>query len=93
MDIPVNPDLPKNFEQCDNGLRPPSHAVWWYRPFIISYDIDHPDFPEGKRYFVRCLDGGAWDRSTNHGLFYTLESALQAARNLSESYADRRVED
>ncbi len=33
-------------------------------------------WPSGVRYDVRCLDGGAWDRSTNWGVFATLEEAL-----------------
>jgi len=34
-------------------------------------------FPAGFRYNVRCLDGGAWDRSTNHGFFDSFEEALK----------------
>lgn len=37
---------------------------------------------DGIRYDVRCLDGGAWDRTTNHGSFKTLEEALEKARSL-----------
>lgn len=36
-------------------------------------------WPTGTRYTVRCLDGGAWDRSTNWGCFSTLEAALVVA--------------
>jgi len=36
----------------------------------------------GFRYNVRCLDGGAWDRSTNHGMYATFEEALEKAKNL-----------
>jgi len=36
----------------------------------------------GFRYEVRCLDGGAWDRSTNHGMFATFEEALEVAKKL-----------
>lgn len=36
-------------------------------------------FPSGVRYWVRCLDGGAWDRSTCWGVFNTLEKALEVA--------------
>jgi hypothetical protein len=39
-------------------------------------------WPTGFRYDVRCLDGGAWDRSTNHGMFKTFEEALIIAKNL-----------
>lgn len=34
-------------------------------------------FPDGFRYDVRCLDGGAWDRSTKLGHFSSLEDALK----------------
>jgi|APLak6261669087_1056070.scaffolds.fasta_scaffold05995_3 hypothetical protein len=33
-------------------------------------------WPTGTRYEVRCLDGGAWDRSTTWGMVATLEEAL-----------------
>lgn len=36
-------------------------------------------WPSGTRYSVRCLDGGAWDRSTSWGAFATLEAALAVA--------------
>lgn len=39
-------------------------------------------FPTGIRYNVRCLDGGAWDRSTNHGDYGSLEEAEAKAREL-----------
>lgn len=36
-------------------------------------------WPSGTRYETRCLDGGAWDRSTSWGMFATLEEALACA--------------
>lgn len=36
-------------------------------------------WPTGVRYDVRCLDGGAWDRSTCWGMFASLEEALVCA--------------
>lgn len=36
-------------------------------------------WPSGTRYEVRCLDGGAWDRSTSWGMFQTLEDAVACA--------------
>lgn len=39
------------------------------------------NFPTGDRYEVRCLDGGAWDRSTNWGFFGSLEEAEEKAKN------------
>ena len=38
-------------------------------------------WPSGTRYATRCLDGGAWDRSTNWGMFASLEEALACAMN------------
>jgi hypothetical protein len=37
-------------------------------------------FPSGVRYDVRCLDGGAWDRSTWWGSAGTLDEAIQIAK-------------
>jgi hypothetical protein len=34
-------------------------------------------WPSGTRYEVRCLDGGAWDRSTHWGMVATLEEAVE----------------
>ena len=34
---------------------------------------------DGIRYDVRCLDGGAWDRSTWWGSFRTIDEAVQCA--------------
>lgn len=42
----------------------------------------YASYPTGIRYEVRCLDGGAWDRSTNHGFFPTLELAINHAKGL-----------
>lgn len=39
-------------------------------------------WPEGTRYEVRCLDGGAWDRSTSRGMFASLDAAVVAAEGL-----------
>lgn len=38
-------------------------------------------FPSGVCYHVRCLDGGAWDRSTWWGSFGSLEEARDCAHN------------
>jgi len=38
-------------------------------------------YPDGVRYDVRCLDGGAWDRPTGWGMVGTLEEAIHIAKN------------
>lgn len=37
-------------------------------------------WPDGTRYEVRCLDGGAWDRSSSWGMFATLDAAIECAK-------------
>ena len=77
----INPKLPKGFDDTPNEERPLSQIIWWDRPYIVTY-TDTGDkwldaWPSGTRYDVRCLDGGAWDRSTNWGCFSSLEEALK----------------
>jgi hypothetical protein len=38
-------------------------------------------WPTGTRYDVRCLDGGAWDRSTGWGMVGSLEAAIDVCKN------------
>lgn len=106
--IPVNPRLPRDFDNTPNENRPDSH--WWYRPFITTYSWDEIEaatrarideyaaaqiaklpedrvqwfaaWPSGVRYCTRCLDGGAWDRSTNWGMFATLKEAVDCALSI-----------
>jgi len=40
-------------------------------------------YPEGIRYQVRCLDGGAWDRSTNWGMVGSLDEAMRIIKERS----------
>lgn len=108
--IPINPKLPRDFDNTPNNRRPRSHLRWWNRPYIETLSVEdlerdyaqasEPDtareywqregrakwlaaWPSGTRYDVRCLDGGAWDRSTNRGQFATLEEALAVARAIA----------
>lgn len=41
-------------------------------------------WPSGTRYDVRCLNGGAWDRSSCIGMYATLGDAIHAASKLLE---------
>ena len=41
-------------------------------------------YPSGVRYEVRCLDGGAWDRSTMWGMVGSLEEAMQIIKKRSD---------
>lgn len=39
-------------------------------------------FPSGTRYWIKCLNGGAWDRPTEYETFGTLDEAVEYARNM-----------
>jgi hypothetical protein len=92
--VPINPRLPARFDETPNESRPRSHMRWWNRPYIVTTSWEQMcwptateedrtrwfrRWPSGTRYDVRCLDGGAWDRSTCWGMYATLEEALEVA--------------
>lgn len=68
----IDPVLPRRFDDTPNERRSKKHLdLWWDRPFALTR-------PDGTL-LVRCLDGGAWDRSTNYGVAANEEEALQLA--------------
>ena len=72
-DLPVDPQLPPDFDSTPNDARSDAELdAWWMRPYAVS-------LPEGG-YAVRCLDGGAWDRSTFWGTAPDLAGARVIAR-------------
>lgn len=82
--VPVNPTLREAFDCTPHEERDLLELEdWWDRPYVVSHEGKGPEFrkhwPEGVRYNVRCLDGGAWDRSSNRGAFASLEAALDHA--------------
>ena len=62
---------PESDESIESSSRQEERGAW------------HKVWPGGIRYDVRRLDGGAWDRSTFHASFATLESAVEKAMQLS----------
>lgn len=76
--LPIDPVLPRHFDDTPNEQRSKKElALWWDRPFAQTR-------PDGTL-LVRCLDGGAWDRSTNYGIAASATEALElAGRKLSE---------
>lgn len=71
IELPVDPQLPPDFDDTPNEDRSPEQIdEWWDRPYAIR----HPD-----GYSVRCLDGGAWDRSTSYGFATDLPAAKRLA--------------
>jgi hypothetical protein len=81
--IPINPILPPRFSSTRNEDRPDKHRAWWGVPYIEIEESTEPTFVAHwkgtKRFDVRCLDGGAWDRPTCWGMFATLEEATACA--------------
>lgn len=90
--IPINPCQRDDFDSTPHEHRDPLELDhWWNVPYVQTRewsDIGSDDderrkqwfahWPSGIRYTVRCLDGGAWDRSTNRGSFSSLEQAVAA---------------
>ncbi len=42
------------------------------------------NWKNGVRYDVRCLDGGAWDRTTCKGMFDNLDDAIELCKQIKE---------
>jgi len=80
--IPIDPVLPPNFDDTPNERRPRSHQKWWRQPYVMTSPgtIDRRGSGGGGRVTVRCLDGGAWDRSTWWGSFDTIAEAVAFAK-------------
>lgn len=81
--IPIDPKLPANFDNTPNEKRSKKELdEWWDHPFGISQ-------PDGK-ITVRCLNGGAWDRSSLLGVANNYEEACALAeRKQAEWVKDR----
>lgn len=72
LPLPVDPDLPDNFDQTPNEDRSSAELdAWWDQPFLVTNG-------DGT-YTARCLNGGAWDRSTFLGAGVTVEEATRIA--------------
>lgn len=85
FDLPVDPPLRYLFDHTPNDERSQHELdLWWDRPYALTC-------PDGH-FEVRCLDGGAWDRSTYYGVADTIDEAralaqrkLQAWQHISSS--------
>ncbi|MDQ0304924.1 hypothetical protein [Ancylobacter polymorphus] len=73
--IPLDPKLPKAFDSTANDARSKAQLdEWWDHPYAIT--------ASDGRIEVRCLNGGAWDRSTRLGIAddYDATCALAEAK-------------
>ncbi len=70
--IPLDPKLPKAFDATPNDARSKAQLdAWWDRPYGVTLS--------GGRIEVRCLNGGAWDRSTHLGIADGYDAACALA--------------
>lgn len=70
--IPLDPKLPKTFDATPNDARSKAQLdAWWDRPYGITLS--------DGRIEVRCLNGGAWDRSTHLGVADNYDAACALA--------------
>ncbi|TIV55092.1 hypothetical protein [Mesorhizobium sp.] len=70
--IPLDPKLPKTFDSTPNDKRSKAQLdAWWDRPYGITLG--------DGRIEVRCLNGGAWDRSTHLGVADNYDAACALA--------------
>lgn len=81
--IPLDPKLPKQFDDTRNEDRTKAELdAWWDHPYGIS-------LPDG-RIEVRCLNGGAWDRSTSLGTASSYTEACALAEEKQTAWVRRR---
>jgi hypothetical protein len=85
MKIEINPTLPDGFWTQDIAERSEAELrEWLYKPFILS--VDNKYWPNGIRYDVYILNGGAHDRPTRKGSFKTEEEAIKQANKILSEY-------
>lgn len=70
--LPLDPSLHPDFDSTPNDERDDAEiCAWWDRPYALTR-------PDGSLE-VRCLDGGAWDRSTWYGVAPDMPAAVKLA--------------
>lgn len=76
--IIVNPTLRDGFDNTDNEQR---DSLEWDDWYCLTYVVG-----EGDNWQIRCLDGGAWDRSTLRGFSGTMNGAIDQVLELIEKH-------
>lgn len=83
MPIPVDPVLPDDFDNRPNELRSKAELdAWWDKPYAVTLS--------DGRVAVRCLHGGAWDRSSMLGIASSIEEAEEIATQQLEAWQKTR---
>jgi len=77
--IPLDPKLRRGFDDTPNDQRTKDELdAWWDHPYGVT-------LPDGQ-IMVRCLNGGAWDRSTQLGVAANYEDACKLAEEKQASW-------
>jgi len=80
--IPIDPKLPKNFNDTPNGKRSKEELDRWW---------DHPYCTTSEHGFdVHCLNGGAWDRASWLGRAKTYREACELADKKQSAWVKQR---
>ncbi len=83
--IPIDPSLPEDFDDTPNGSRTKEELdQWWDHPYCVTNR-----YRDG-RYSIRCLNGGAWDRSSELGSASTYMEACELAERRQAAWIKRR---
>jgi hypothetical protein len=81
--IPLDPKLPSKFDNTDNRARSKAQLdAWWDHPYAVTRENGKID--------VRCLNGGAWDRSTWLGQVDTYDEACALAAEKQAAWVRAR---
>jgi len=62
--VPVNPVLPRHFDQCDNSERPDSHREWFNRPYIVTDDSPRESYDAFLRRMAGYIKAGTLEPGT-----------------------------
>lgn len=83
--IPLDPALSANFDETSNDQRSKAELdAWWDHPFAQTL--------EDGRIQVRCLNGGAHDRSSVLGIAETYDEACVLAEEKQARWVSTREE-
>jgi len=81
--IPLDPKLPKDFDCTDNRERGKTQLdAWWDHPYGVTR--------EDGRIDVRCLNGGAWDRSMWLGIAEDYDDACVVGAEKQAEWVRKR---
>ncbi len=83
--IPLDPVLPKEFDNTPNDARSKAQLdAWWDHPYGVTHT--------SGQIHVRCLNGGSGDRSSLLGIADSYEDACALAEAAQAKWVSRREE-